>query len=276
MAVELLEIGRLGIEANVAEGVATGELPPAVIVGEGTVPGPPMACRRLNSRGNKLRCGFCSCGIGEVGSKMLLTVRGTTSSSTDREERPLNVTRAFSAVQLRLRLENIDRRRDESKGMLKLLSALFSKRGIAAPTVALFAVPSMFVVVHPESDLVPQVRPVNPLIHTQLHDLSAFGTATPPFWHLIIPSQTPGWLGMVGTLGGGSLLLSPVVFGALALLLFASRILGMTIRTIGIMTAAATKNNRTIRRVTNVHMGIPQHLRLRRCAFSSSLFELLG
>jgi len=47
----------------------------------------------------------------------------------------------------------------------------------------------------------------------------------------------------------------------------------MTIRTIGMMTAAATKKSRTMRRVTNVHMGMPQHLRRRRSDFSSVLAE---
>ena len=94
---------------------------------------------------------------------------------------------AFSAVQLRDRLEKSDRRRVESSGMLKSFSALSMSLGIPEPTVALFAVPPMLVVVQPESPSVAHVLPVKPLIQTQLHDRSALGIATPPFWQVMIP-----------------------------------------------------------------------------------------
>lgn len=68
---------------------------------------------------------------------------------TERDVRPLKVIKAFSAAQLSDKLENSDRMRVASRGTLKVLAALCTIRGMPEPTVALFVVPMMLVVVHP-------------------------------------------------------------------------------------------------------------------------------
>lgn len=135
--------------------------------------------------------------------------------------------------------------------------------GIPEPTVALFAVLPMLVVVHPESPCVAHVFPVKPLMQTQLQDRSALGIATPPFWQLMIPLHWPFWLvpgapvGCAGLTVGVAVAVPWVSWAAVPVDFF---ILGRTTRTMGIMTAAATRNSNTIKSVTNVHRGMPQHL----------------
>jgi len=57
---------------------------------------------------------------------------------TEREDRPLKVTRAFSEVQLRFDEEKRESMSDPFREMLKFAWALSKRRGNALPRVALF------------------------------------------------------------------------------------------------------------------------------------------
>jgi len=175
-AVLLRGLKATGLGVALAVGVAVG-VALSDAVGEG-VAASPICCLRSSSSDASRRSG---CGVKDKDSNADLTNRGTRASSTDRKDTPLNVIKAFSAVQLRLKLENKVKSAGVSKGMLKFCCALLNKRGIEAPTVALLAVSGTLMVVHPALEAVLQVFPVKPLIQTQLHEPSAFGTATPPF-----------------------------------------------------------------------------------------------
>lgn len=92
-------------------------------------------------------------------------------------------------------------------------------------------------------------------MHTQVVDWSAFLMATPPFWQL--PELPPVPDVGTGALGALLLLLLPWLSWEVLALLFW---FGMTTRTIGMTTAAATMNRTTIKSVMKVHSGRPQHL----------------
>lgn len=140
-----------------------------------------------------------------------MTLTARRYSGKDRDARPLNVMRAFSAAQLKDKFEKMDRIWLAFKGTLKSLFALSINRGMPEPMVALLAAPSRLVVVHPVASLFVHVRPVNPLIHTQLQLLSEFKIATPPFWQVMTPSHwsVPGLA--VGAGSEGTLVLVGLV-----------------------------------------------------------------
>lgn len=94
----------------------------------------------------------------------------------------LNVTSAFSELQLKSLPENRPRIVSDSSGTLKLLAPL-SNLGIASPTVASLADPTL-IDVHPALPSVPQDWPVYPFTqrHWQVPELVR--TLVPPFWQV--------------------------------------------------------------------------------------------
>lgn len=69
-----------------------------------------------------------------------------TSSGTERAERPLNVTNAFSEVHVSLDEANNPKMLVALSGMLKLVAESVKRRGIESPSVTLFTLPTVVVV----------------------------------------------------------------------------------------------------------------------------------
>jgi len=94
-------------------------------------------------------------------------------------ERPLNVTNAFSDVQLKFALLNRDKTKEASRLRLYEVNELLSKLGIAVPTVA-FEMPSVLIVVQSTPLLTPQVVPENPFVQRHQQILSEERILVPP------------------------------------------------------------------------------------------------
>lgn len=95
---------------------------------------------------------------------------------------PSKVTRAFSAVQLRLPELSLERIVVPERETEKLVLACDMRRGIASPTVTLLILvsPDMVALVQPILSAVEQSKPVKPLAQMQEHRPSVT-TLVPPF-----------------------------------------------------------------------------------------------
>lgn len=112
-----------------------------------------------------------------------------TFSGTERAERPLNVTNAFSEVHVSLNEANNPKMLVALSGMLKLVAEPVKRRGIVSPSVTLFIL-STVVVVQDALDGWVHSEPANPLTHKQLQLPSLPRMLIPPFlqssdlWHV--------------------------------------------------------------------------------------------